>query len=70
MYNRTPSPQKTQEAHGACIAHLLSPPKLFKGFLLYKTMLHAKYQCIPTSGSWEEGFLNICYINLYKTMFP
>jgi len=21
-----------QEAHGACIAHLFSPPKLFKGF--------------------------------------
>jgi len=39
-----------QEAHGACIAHLFSPPKLFKGFCY----TNAKYQYILTSDSWED----------------
>jgi len=55
--------KRKQEAYGACIAHLFSPPKLFKGFcyirdfiltnlnLLDPRILHAKYQCIPAIGS-------------------
>jgi len=47
-----------QEAHGDCIAHLFSPPKLFEGFcytgdfilrnlnFLAPRILHAKYQCM------------------------
>jgi len=58
--------QGKQEAHGACIAHLFSPPKLFKGFcytgdfiltnlnLLAPRILHTKYQCIPAIGSRED----------------
>jgi len=59
---------KKEEAHGACIAHLFSPPKLFEGIcytrdfiltnlnLLAPRILHDKYQCIPASGSREEDF--------------
>jgi len=38
--------------------------------LLAQSMFHAKYQCIPRSGSWEKHCKGFCYIYLYKMLSP
>jgi len=33
--------------------------------LLAPKILHAKYQCIPASGSWEEDFEDVSKLSLF-----
>jgi len=43
-----------QEAHGACIAHLFSPPELFKGFCYIKLCSLRAWPFVTLGTSFEQ----------------